>query len=200
MDAQLIAKTKKHCFRLINQSRCSNFPFHNWEHTSEVVADSKKIAQGEHINAKDLEILIIAAYFHDVGQIKGVEAHEKSSCDFAIKFLDLHHYPIEDIERIKKCILATTMPQKPQTLLQHIICDADLAHLGKTCFESKSNKLRKEWVLYCGKNFTDKEWIMLNIEFLDGHQFHTEYAKTHYGQQKEENKKMLIDQLKNLSE
>lgn len=135
---QLITKTKEHCCRLINQSKCSNFPFHNWEHTCDVVADSKKIAKGEHINTKDLEILIIAAYFHDVGQIKGAKDHEKSSCDFASQFLNFNHYLAEDVERIKKCILATTMPQKPYTLLQKIICDADLALLGKTCLNQKT--------------------------------------------------------------
>lgn len=200
MDVQLITKTRTYCNQLFNQSRCSNFPFHNWEHTREVVANSKKIARAEHIDAKDLEPLIIAAYFHDVGQIEGMEAHEKSSCDHMSQFLEIYHYPAEEIEKIKNIILATVMPQKPHTLLQKIICDADLAHLGKTGFESKNSKLRNEWALYNGKNFTDEEWITLNIKFLDCHQFHTEYARAYYGQQKELNKKALKDHLKNVSE
>jgi predicted metal-dependent HD superfamily phosphohydrolase len=54
------------------------------------------------------------------------------------------------IEKVKACILATEMPQKPVGLLQEIICDADLFHLGTEDFSDRSKLVRKE--IRKGKN------------------------------------------------
>lgn len=198
MDVQLITEIKDHCHQLISNSRCRELPFHNWDHTLDVVANAKAIAQGEHIDETHLELLIIAAYFHDIGHIESGEEHERTSCKYAAEYLNKHNYLPENIDKIKTLILTTAMPQTPHTQLQGIICDADLAHLGKTSFRLKNDRLRKEWHLYCGQKFTDKEWISMNIKFLKCHSFHTASAKAHYGKQKKENRKMLKDQLDRL--
>ena len=66
-----------------------------------------------------------------------IEHHEAQSAVLAEIFLRLHNVANEDIDAVKACILATQMPQKPVTLLDKIICDADLFHLGTADFSRK---------------------------------------------------------------
>ena len=180
MNTYLIAEIKEYCHHLIQESRCNALPFHNWEHTLDVVDSVNTIAKAENITGEAMEQLIIAAYFHDVGYLDGAKDHEKRSCTYAAEFLAQCNYSPAFIETIKNIIMATVMPQRPNSELQNIICDADLAHLGSSSFLSKSEKLRKEWSDYEQKEYTDKEWIAMNMKFLDCHHFYTASAKAHY--------------------
>lgn len=83
------------------------------------------------------------------------------------------------------------MPQQPITLAQKVICDADLAHLGKANFSQKNKNLRKEWDLYNHLQYTDEQWVVMNLNFLQNHNFHTSFAREHYRKQKEDNLKYL---------
>ena len=48
---------------------------------------------------------------------------------------------------VKAAILATEFPQKPSTLLEEILCDADFSHLGDKDYLEKNQLLRLEWEL-----------------------------------------------------
>lgn len=187
----LIEKARAHCYRLIEQSRCSKLPFHNWEHTQNVVRNVKEISSAEKIDLSELNLLVLAAYFHDVGHVKEAENHEKISCQYADDFLEKNGCNKENIKTVQNIIMTTVMPQNPQTELQRIICDADLAHLGKVSFGSQNEKLRREWSYYGNAEFSDREWFEMNIHFLERHSFHTEFAKKHFTNQKTENIEIL---------
>jgi len=194
----LIQKTKIHCRQLIEHSRCSKLSFHNWQHTVNVVQNVHEIGAAEKIDNSSLELLVIAAYFHDVGHINGAEGHERISCGYATDFLKENGYRQENIEAIQGIIGATVMPQNPNTELQKVICDADLAHLGKTSFWDQNERLRKEWWDYYKKVFSDRQWVELNIRFFECHDFKTQYAKERFGKRKNRNMAQLKDQLKGL--
>jgi hypothetical protein len=88
---------------------------------------------------------------------------------------------------IKHIILSTRIPQKPSNLLEEIMCDSDLSHIGKKEFTSRSQLLRIEWDNMLGKKFSDYEWLKINIDFLLGNNFYTKYAKSLYDKQRKEN-------------
>ena len=41
------------------------------------------------------------------------------------------------------------------------------------------------------QKFSDREWIFLNIDFLERHNFYTAFARKHFTTQKNENIKLL---------
>ena len=70
--------------------------------------------------------------------------HEYYSQVVARNFLGRKNWPPAEINRVTGCIAATKMPQKPTTLLEEILCDADLAHLAEPDFGS--------WRINCDRN------------------------------------------------
>jgi predicted metal-dependent HD superfamily phosphohydrolase len=105
----------------------------------------------------------------------------------------------EEITIIVDCILATKVPQKPENLLQQIMCDADLLYLAEANMIERSNLLRREWATILNKTYTDKEWYELNIQFLTSHTFHTKYCRDQFDSFKWSNIKKLIVKLEELA-
>ncbi len=191
MTTELIKKAKIHCQSLIENSRCKGMQFHNWQHTKEVVRYAILIAKHEKLSKNTIEEIIIASYFHDTGNEQTEPGHEQRSCEYAKAFLSQNKFPEERITTVTKIIKATKMPQRPKTLVQKVICDADLAHLGKKNFGVKNNSLRNEWEDYGDMYFTNEKWCILNISFLKNHRFQTGFAQKYYSEQKLENIKTL---------
>jgi len=187
MNTELINKVKKHCRDLLNKSRCKSLQFHNYQHTLNVVHNAEMIALKSKISDEETEIVLISAYFHDVGNMETSKQHEMLSCSIARRFLEKENYPEEKIQIIENIILATEINREPTTLLEEIICDADLGHLGKKTFLTQNRLLREEWSNFLGMTFTDEEWLNLNLKFLDNHHFYTEAARKLFLKQKSEN-------------
>ena len=161
--------------------------YHNYNHTLEVVKAVNEIAMAENIEGSDLEVLLLAAWFHDIGFIEGIENHEDKSKLIGKKYLKSKNYSKEKIAKVFSLIDATGMPQKPSNKLEEIICDADLYHLGDESFIQKSNLLRAEWELLCDRYVTDIEWLKENEKFLAKHKYFTNYAYDKQTTQKNKN-------------
>ena len=81
-----------------------------------------------------------------------------------------------EINTIINIILSTALPQSPHTLLEEIICDADLYYLGTDQFYDKGNLLFKE--LQAQQKIKDeKEWYSFQIDFLSSHRYFTKTAQ-----------------------
>jgi hypothetical protein len=69
------------------------------------------------------------------------------------------------------------LPQNPNLLIEQIICDADLFHLGTGDFKEKNKLLRDELNDFGHLELSKKDWRKKNIEFLSKHNYFTSYAK-----------------------
>src|SRR5882724_9772016 len=119
--------------------------YHNIPHTVEVVEAAKNIAGHYNLSDREFFIVVAAAWFHDTGYLtNGSEQHEDKSAELAENYLKTIGVNEADIAEIKKCIVSTKMPQQPVSLLEKIICDADLFHLGTGDFKEKSKLIKKE--------------------------------------------------------
>lgn len=155
-----------------------SFVFHNLTHTQEVVAASEEMAQFYQLNDDDRFALSIAAWFHDSGYSKGVaKDHESESIRLATNFLQQANVPADIIHKTVACIDATRLPQTPTSQISNIICDADLSHLGTSDFFEKSKLLRQEINNVHDEKVSKKDWRKINIKFLEGHKYFTDYAK-----------------------
>lgn len=146
--------------------------YHCLEHTIDVIAQSLRIGREEGIGEREIFLLKVAAIYHDTGFLRGYANHEILSCEIFLE--DAIDFDISDVEKelVKDLILATKVPQMPTTLLQQIICDADLDYLGRADFSTISNNLKREF-LHFGIVADLAAWEKLQMKFLTTHQYHT---------------------------
>jgi len=174
--------------------------FHTLQHTQEVLAGSETMADYYHLEDEDRFALTLAAWFHDTGYSGGkAMGHENVSIELATKFLSEHKVNQQVINKVVGCINATRLPQTPHTLIEQIICDADLFHLGTSDFKEKNKLLREELNDFGNLGLSKKDWRQKNIEFLSKHTYFTSYAKEHLDPLKqvylqELNKKLGIEE------
>lgn len=196
----IVNKARKYCIKLLKRIRCSGLPFHNPEHTAEVYDNVLKIGACEKLSGDELEVVLLAALFHDTGNAEDFSNHENFSINHALNFLNKNNYPTPSSGMVIDCINATRMPQNPNTTLNKIICDADLYHLGTTNFHAKNISLRKEWSNFMGIEYSDHDWIEMNIKFLKGHHYHTNYGKEILEPVKKQNLEKLRTELNQLEQ
>ncbi len=163
--------------RLFTKKLPSNLLFHNFHHTANVVRGVRDIVKNLGLDKEQKEILLLAAWFHDSGHTICYAGHEIESQKIAKAFLEEKNYPEEKLEKVLSCIAATQMPQRPTTLLQQVICDADLYHLSLMEYVHLQYQLREEWQRILQKEFTAEEWKANNLTFLEQHHYFTSYGK-----------------------
>ncbi|MCB8964952.1 MAG: HD domain-containing protein [Bacteroidales bacterium] len=153
-----------------------NLYYHNMKHTVDVYTQVELIGRSESISTEEMVVLRTAALFHDSGHLIDYATHEEMSVKLAYEILPQYGYSTEQMEEIARIIMSTKMPPKPKNLLQEIICDADLDYLGRTDFIPVSNMLYKELHEH-GMIGTLHDWNMMQIKFIENHQYFTETAR-----------------------
>ncbi|MGK0325847.1 MAG: putative metal-dependent HD superfamily phosphohydrolase, partial [Polaribacter sp.] len=152
-----------------------------------------ELAEKLEVDKASLENLQLAALFHDTGFIKKAENHEQESVKILTQFLQEKNLKAKRIEAIASLILATKIGHDPTNDLEKIMTDADCAHLGNKSFGDKTALLRKEWEVTENKNYSDAEWVSINIDFLtNGHKYHTDYALKNWSKGKDKNLAKLL--------
>ena len=150
----------------------SRLGYHNITHTLDVLEQAEVLAGQEKIIDKhDLLLLKTAAVFHDSGFLFVYKNHEEKGCEIASESLR-NIFSEEDIKKVCGMIMATKIPQSPTTLLEQIICDADLDYLGRNDFEPISRNLYKEFLTF---KIIPKDmiWDHIQIRFFESHHYFT---------------------------
>ncbi len=191
MQAHIVSKSENFIKQLFKEKLSADFLFHDLAHTQSVQKFSAQIGRAQNLSEEDLEILDIAAWFHDAGYTEIYSGHENASNTIARSFLEENNYPTEKINLVIECIDATRTGYIPKTTLQKIIKDADLNNLGMESFYDLSSKLRHEWEVICESKYTDLEWLENNLNFLNNHKFSTPEAKGLWKEGKKRNVKKM---------
>ncbi len=156
----------------------SKLSYHSKFHTLDVIEQSLRIADAEGILEEiALMRLKFAALFHDIGFLKTYVNHEAIGCEMFLEITKAYEFSDEDKACIQGLIMATKIPQKPTTLLQQIICDADLDYLGRSDFFEIGDRLKDELLQF--KMIADNdEWKERQLIFLKNHLYHTKSSQT----------------------
>ncbi len=174
--------------QLFDEKLPSNLIFHNLDHTINVVRGVQIIGKQMNISGTEQEILNLAAWFHDTGHITRYRGHEEISQQIAFTWLRAAAYPRRKLDQVLSCIAATKLPQTPSNKLEEIVCDADLFHLSQSGYCETQAKLRAELELIFDKTYTNKEWALENMAFIEGHHYFTSYGRSVLEKQKSLNK------------
>ena len=168
-------KLKEKILKLLDQQLPGDLTYHGTHHTLDVLDVCNAYIERGGIEEKDALLLRTGVLFHDFGFTRSFEEHERNGAILAEKVLPEFGFGPEEIKTVEGLIMATKIPQTPETELEKIICDADLDYLGRDDYYPISNTLFQE-LRSLGKLETEAEWNDLQIRFLEAHRYHTEYA------------------------
>jgi len=174
---KIIEDVKDHVLFLLMEKLSPNLKFHNLRHTFDVVDASYEIGRQEQLTEDQLTIVQVAAWFHDCGYVTRYIGHEETSKEMAKEFLTAKSCDVQFISDVLKCIDATRYPQKPQTLEEQVISDADFYHFTKPGYHNYEEALRYEFEFYLKKEYTDETWAKGNCDMLTQHAYFTQYGR-----------------------
>lgn len=178
-------QVKEHVTQLFAQADTTNLFYHNYQHTAEVVHRIETLAQN--LSANELHLLKIAGWFHDVGYLYAYDNHEDRGMALVADYLKDKLSDATQITCIVDCIEATKMSLKPRNYLEKIIKDADISYGVTQRFWETGALLRKEWEVMLEKFYSNKDWEILQYNFLKNVYFYSDQAKKAYHPILEEN-------------
>ena len=184
LNKELLSKVKEFIGKTFRENGSMDCHYHNFTHTAEVAKVTEEMADAIGVAENDKETLLIAAWFHDVGHTDKCDGHEDIGIKMATEFLKQNNYPDEGIQKVVSLIDSTRMPRNPKNVLEEIICDADLHHLGTSSFEIKAELFRNECEALSKSPINESEWLKTNLKFLEEHKYFTQYAKDKFETQK----------------
>lgn len=190
-NSPIVEQAEQYISKLLNEKLSPDHLYHNLPHTLAVRSAVVTVGQGMEVSNEELEILELAALFHDTGFVKTYSGHEAKSREIAKAFLNDQSYDPEKISKVLACIDATLPAHQPDDLLEEVIRDADLMGLASDNYPINLAALRHEWKVFLNKSFSDAEWFDMNTNFLRSHTYHTRIAEQLYGQKKKQNQKYL---------
>jgi uncharacterized protein len=171
MDRQILEKAKQYALQRLETELSPGLFYHDLMHTTnDVVPATEKFAEGEGIKGESLDLLLTAAWFHDLGFIEVRASHEVIGARIASEVLPGFGYTEEQVQTVKGIIMATVVPQSPLTILEQIMADADLDVLGREDFMLRNGNLRRELAFF-GQEFTDTQWFSGQLKFVEVHAY-----------------------------
>jgi class 3 adenylate cyclase/predicted metal-dependent HD superfamily phosphohydrolase len=174
--------------------------YHDIHHTLNVEKAAIRFARLEGLDDESIQLLRTAVLYHDAGFIIDYQHNEAHGIAMAEKALPKFGYSVEHIEHVRSIIASTASNQKPTTLLEQIMCDADHDYLGRADYFIVAKKLRTELENY-GQAMSEIEWVEFQLNYLDKvHRFYTETAQNIRLQAKKARIEELKQQLKKLKQ
>ncbi len=192
---QILPEVEAYVTELLTTDWPEGLVYHNIDHTRRVVKQAEIIGSHENLNDEEMDIVKIAAWFHDVGYLKKYKDHEEVSIQIATEFLSGKGVGREYVDQITECIRATVVPQSPTDKISEVLCDADMMHVGMKKYPDIIKKLRTEWKNMGVKSLSNKKFKKSSIKALLDHKFHTAYCQVELSKMKDQNIRNLASEL-----
>ena len=178
--------------------------YHTIDHTYDVLTDAVTFALLDGLSDRDIELVAIAAAFHDTGFVKQRSMNEPIGAQYAREEMQLHKYTEEEILLVEGMVLDTQLKRTPDGFLKQIpttrlsayVLDADLANFGKTTFFAQSVLVLEEMLNRGIKDISSIElrnYLMNTDRLVSRHQWYTHSAKLLFERQKMVNADRLAE-------
>lgn len=168
--------------------------YHVAEHTDDVMKEALTFAIHDNLLPRDLELLAIAAVFHDIGFVYNIQENEALAAQTAKEaMVAAKSYGEQEIECVAQMIMSTQVrktPEGPRQVasneLSKYLLDADVSNLGREDFFDKAELVRKEI------QFASREIFYAGlIGFMLAHQWYSKAAKAMRQAKKDDNFRQL---------
>lgn len=171
-------RAKAYIFSRLGAELSPSLTYHSLLHTrDEVLPAAFRLGQRAQLGDEDMLLLGTAALYHDSGFLYHYHDHEAESIAIAQATLPDFGYRPSQIHQINLMIAATRMPQHPGTILEELLCDADLDLLGREDFWPRNRDLLIETRLYLNSGVTERNWLEGQTRFLEEHVYFSGVAQ-----------------------
>ncbi|MFH1234540.1 MAG: HD domain-containing protein [Candidatus Diapherotrites archaeon] len=158
VDPVLLKKLRRFAEESMRQGK---LPYHNRAHIRQFMRDADFLARGEGLGPEARENIMIAAMFHDIGNIVEREGHEQTGKRLLHKLLSGTELEPRR-EEIERLIIATDFTREPKTTAEKIMRDSDIASKGRRLlggFFYQGRKLCREMKETGAFPKTESEWF-----------------------------------------
>lgn len=169
-------KLRKKVLSLLREELSEDLCYHGLAHTLDVLNVCNDYIRRLKIKGDDALLLRTGALCHDLGFTVSYRDHEDHGIALTLNFMQEFGFSPSQRKTVVGLIRATKVPQSPKTLLERILCDADLDYLGTDEYDRISNLLLEE-LNHFGVKLDAREWREKQIAFLENHRYHTAYAQ-----------------------
>ncbi|TAE51100.1 MAG: HD domain-containing protein [Bacteroidetes bacterium] len=192
----LLSQAEAYATELLEQQLDKGYRYHTYEHTRQVVDASEQIGRQAGLREEEVELIKIAAWFHDLGYLKRYIGHEEDSREIARRFLLEREADQIALNVIDGLISATRLDKEPSNTLEEVIKDADLYNLATPQALENSQLIREEWFSFCERQYSDEDWDELNYRFFKEHSYYTKWAQEELEPLKQDNIRQLKKNIK----
>lgn len=197
-EESLLNEVERYSMDILQNKLPKGLEYHNVDHTLQVVTAVKEIASNSELKPEEIETLLIAAWFHDLGYSVIYDGHEEEGKKIAEAFLEERSVDQVRIQQIKELIGATKLGYIPQNTLESVIKDADMYNLSTREAYTNSHKIRHEWEVFRNQFLKDEEWEKENLAFFEDHEYYTPYCLEVLAPKKKRNIKKMRKVLRKL--
>lgn len=180
----------------------SNLMYHSVDHTHKVLQDAVAFALADELSIRSVELIAVAAVFHDAGYIKQYRENEPIGAQLAREAMQKRgHFSSKEIQTVEDMILSTAfvkgsgvptrMPLNSDSIY---IMDADLASFGRDDFFENLEKLINEGEMNSPEK--RKRFYQFTLDIMNNHIFYSTAAKNLLSEKKKQNTRSLISVLK----
>jgi uncharacterized protein len=162
---------------LLKEKLPKEYYYHNYLHAEYILDKAVEIGMHENCTPEELEVLKVAALWHDVGYMNAYEGHEVEGCRLVKKYFPQFGYSEGDMQKVCDMIMSTKIPQSPHNKLEQILADADLEYLGTADAEMMADQFYLE-LKSRNPALTKEEWNNIQISFIQKHHYFTQYCIT----------------------
>ncbi|MBN8550017.1 MAG: hypothetical protein J0M12_11935 [Deltaproteobacteria bacterium] len=180
----------KDAFALLREKLPKTLAYHTVEHSEDVLNEVILLGVEDKLDERSLELLAVAAVYHDSGFIRSPKNNEAFGARFAEVAMEKAG-GFSDVERrrVMTMILETQLQTTPEGTKQIpnipmscYLCDADAAAIGRDDFFPKAELLRSELGLQ-----SQKEFYSGALQILQSHEWFTPAAVKLRGAKREAN-------------
>ena len=196
-DTDLTNEASVFVYNLLKERLPDSVLFHNYRLTVDVANAARKIGARTGLDDEDLELVVLAAWFHNTGFTEGTNGHVESSVRIAAGFLEAHEVGDEAIARVANLIRVSHSDAEPQDDAERVMQDAARSYLGRKKFFLYSDRLRQEKQMTGEGEYDDQEWAEYQMHELGGPPFQTKYARKKYEDRRQRNLKQVQRRLGN---
>jgi len=169
--------------------------YHNLFHTrDDVLPAVQRLSAMSGIEGCEAQLLEVAAVYHDLGFVLQRQEHERIGAELTAEALPGFGFSQAQVAAIQGMIMATQLPQSPQTPLEEILADADMDVLGREDFLTRNEALRAEMAT-SGVSMGREQWIRSQLKVLENHRYFSAAAQSLRENRKRKNIKAMEERL-----
>ncbi len=171
----------------------STYAYHSYKHTLEVATMAIAIGIQMNLPGRQIGLIRLAAWYHDLCFSEGAEGHEENAADLLGERMAATGFESSDIGQSRVALLGTRLEADPVSELAEILRDADSAHLSFRNYPLYAENLRRELIELQGARISREQWRNSNIQFFASHRYFTPIARRNFQSGKARNFKKLVE-------